>query len=215
MSVYFGNQKAKQLVYVDANGVQHNVKEAYLGSQLVFSGKKKGFTITSQYNRTLSYNYNGGGSANERPITLVANVPLFVEVDGLTSMSQMFSFGQNGSVIIALDVSGLDTSNVTDMKYCFQNLNSITSLDLSNFDTSKVTNMSNMFYGCSKLESLDLSKFDVSKVTSMSYMFDNCKALTHIKCKQAFKDWCWANATTIKLPTAMQSGGSGTWEIVG
>ena len=32
--------------------------------------------------------------------------------------------------------------------------NNLTSLDLSGFDTSKVTNMSNMFYGCDKLTSL-------------------------------------------------------------
>ncbi len=47
----------------------------------------------------------------------------------------------------------------------------MTSIDLSALDTSEVTNMSYMFAGCSSLTSLDLSNFDTSKVTDMSGMF--------------------------------------------
>lgn len=45
-------------------------------------------------------------------------------------------------------------------------------------------------------------------------MFNNCSNLTHIKCKQSFKDWCWINQDEIELPTAMRNGGNGQWEIV-
>ena len=119
------------------------------------------------------------------------------------------------SLLTSLDLSNFDTSKVTNMSSMFNGCRVLTSLDLSNFDTSNVTNMSSMFNSCSELASLDLSNFDTSNVTNMSYMFSGCTALTHIKCKQAFKDWCWTNQDTISLPSAMRSGGSGRWEIVG
>ena len=65
------------------------------------------------------------------------------------------------------------------------------------------------------LKTLDLSNFDLSKATNYYGIFLRCNSLTHIKCKQAFKDWCITNQDTIKLPNKMREGGSGTWEIVG
>ena len=72
-----------------------------------------------------------------------------------------------------------------------------------------------MFSFCSYLGSLDLSNFDMSKATSYDSMFGYCDKLTHIKCKQAFKDWCITHQDEIELPTTMREGGSGTWEIIG
>ena len=130
----------------------------------------------------------------------------------ITNMIGMFA---GCELLTSLDVSNFDTSKVTDMGGMFDYCALLTSLDLSNFDTSKVTSMNSMFAICISLTSLDLSNFDTSKVTSMNSMFASCTSLNHIKCKQAFKDWCWANQDTIALPTAMRSGGGGTWEIVG
>ena len=93
-----------------------------------------------------------------------------------TSMAYMFSY----SNLTSLDVSGFDTSKVTDMSYMFHNCMNLTSLDLSGFDTSKVTDMSYMFYNCIELTSLDVSKFNTSKVTDMSGMFYNCSNLTSL-----------------------------------
>ena len=77
----------------------------------------------------------------------------------------------------ALDLSGLDTSRVTDMSGMFWVCSSLTSLDLSGWDTSRVTDMGSMFYSCKALRSLDLSPFDTSRVTDMEGMFSGCKAL--------------------------------------
>jgi surface protein len=121
----------------------------------------------------------------------------------------------SGYCIIKVDTTYLNTSNVTSMHGMFDECQNLSSLDVSHFDTSKVTNMMGMFYECNNLTSLDISNFDTSKVTNKSNMFNGCNRLTHIKCKQAFKDWCWTNQDDITLPTAMRSGGSGTWEIVG
>ncbi|EMF0453287.1 BspA family leucine-rich repeat surface protein, partial [Enterococcus faecium] len=62
----------------------------------------------------------------------------------------------------------------TDLSYCFA-YKSLTTMNLSNLDTSNVTNMSYMFYYCSSLTSLDVSHFDTSNVTNMSYMFSSCR----------------------------------------
>ena len=133
------------------------------------------------------------------------------DTSNVTSMHGMFS---NCTSLQSLDLSNFDTSNITSMQQMFNSCFGFTSLDLTSFNTSKVTNMISMFYGCSSLQSLDLSNFDTSKVTSMSDMFNDCTKLNHIKCKQAFKDWCINNASSISLPAAMQTGGTGTWEIV-
>ena len=116
------------------------------------------------------------------------------------------------SSLTPLDLSSFDTSAVTNMDSMFRGCSGLTSLDLSSFNTSAVTNMYAMFNGCSGLTSLDISNFDTSAVTNMNlvqHMFYNCTALKNIKCKQAFKDWCVANASTISLTVS-----NITWEIV-
>ena len=124
-----------------------------------------------------------------------------------------YMFG-NCRSLVSLDVSSFNTSKCTSFSSMFTNCYKLGSLDLSNFDTSNCTSFNSMFYNCYALGSLDLSNFDTSKCTSFYGMFYNCNKLTHIKCKQAFKDWCITNQDTILLPTAMREGGSGTWEIV-
>ena len=74
--------------------------------------------------------------------------------------------------------------------------------------------MDHMFDSCRKLTSLDLSNFDGSSVVNQDHMFRTCNQLNYIKCKQAFKKWCIRNQDRIDLPTAMQDGGGGTWDIV-
>ena len=81
------------------------------------------------------------------------------------------------SNLVSADLSGFDTSNVTDMRYMFFRCENLTSLDVSNFNTSNVTDMKQMFYCCSELISLDLSNFNTSNVTNMASMFGGCEKL--------------------------------------
>ena len=94
-----------------------------------------------------------------------------------TDMSDMFS---GCSSLASLDLSSLDTSQATDMSSMFRGCSSLASLDLSSFDTSKVTDMSSMFHGCSSLKSLDLSSFDTSQAADMSSMFYSCPKLASL-----------------------------------
>ena len=82
--------------------------------------------------------------------------------------------------LTSINLTGIDTSNVTNMEYMFNICSSLTSLDVSGFDTSNVTDMGNMFNECSKISTLDVSGFDTSNVTDMGSMFGYCSSLTSL-----------------------------------
>ena len=79
--------------------------------------------------------------------------------------------------IIKLDLSSLNTENVTDMSHMFEGCSKLSSIKLSNFNTEKVKNMNSMFYNCPNLSYLDLTSFKTHNVTDMSNMFDSNKNL--------------------------------------
>ena len=95
------------------------------------------------------------------------------DTSNVTNMSGMFSYMYN---IPSLDLSEFDTSNVTNMSGMFSDCHA-TSINVSSFNTSKVKTMTSMFYNCQYLESIDLSNFDTSNVTNMDVMFGNCGKL--------------------------------------
>ena len=70
----------------------------------------------------------------------------------------------------SMDLSGLNTSQMTDMSYMFDECMTLETINFANFDTSNVVKMEKMF-GNSQVSNLDLSTFDTSKVTNMEYMF--------------------------------------------
>ncbi|EHL5041481.1 InlB B-repeat-containing protein [Listeria monocytogenes] len=99
------------------------------------------------------------------PVSEITNIVLEGKVFASGSLGSLFW----NSVATSLDLSNLDTSNVTEMRTMFSHC-AATSLDVSNFDTSNVTDMEAMFYDCAAT-SLDLSNFDTSNVTEMRTMF--------------------------------------------
>ena len=122
----------------------------------------------------------GGIIANESMISYFSYFKYVTSIDlsaldtsEVTNMSEMFG---GCSSLTSLDVSKFDTSNVTNMSDMFNSCDNLTSLDVSNFDTSNVINMYGMFAFCSSLTSLDVSNFDTSKVTEMVTMFCECPA---------------------------------------
>lgn len=88
---------------------------------------------------------------------------------GLVSTCDMFK----DCAASKIDISSLDTSNVTDMSSMFNKCSAL-DIDLTGIDTHLVTDMSFMFAGC-WLKSIDLSHLDTSEVTDMRGMFHKCK----------------------------------------
>ncbi|MGT4666020.1 BspA family leucine-rich repeat surface protein, partial [Enterococcus hirae] len=97
-----------------------------------------------------------------------------LDTSQVTRMDYMF---YNCSALQTVDLTGLDTSQVTRMDYMFHNCSALQTVDLTGLDTSQVTRMDYMFHNCSSLQSLDVSNFNTSKVTNMSYMFRGCSSL--------------------------------------
>ena len=106
-----------------------------------------------------------------------------------------------------MDLSALDTSQVTNMSSMFYNCQNLTTLDLSNFDTTNVekatsmfewstrlteitfgekctfenaTDLGAMFNNCQSVKKLDVSSFNTENVKSMNAMFQTCPKLENI-----------------------------------
>ena len=99
---------------------------------------------------------------------------------GIIANESMIGYFLDFEKMTSIDLSALDTSEVTDMRDMFDSCSSLTSLDLSKFDTSKVTDMAGMFFRCNSLTRLDVNNFDTSNVTDMGFMFAGCKELTNL-----------------------------------
>lgn len=117
-------------------------------------------------------------SGKENVCTIVQNGPI---QDG----NRPFS-GMEG--LTGIDVSRLDTSNVTDMSVYF----SRTSLpnfglfykDLRYWDTRKVTTFESMFLGCELATSIQgINVWDTRNVSNMNSVFTNCRKLTSLDLK--------------------------------
>ena len=105
------------------------------------------------------------------------------------SISGMFS---GMSTCVSFDVSGFDTTGVTNMGAMFAGCSAMESIDVSGFDTSNVTNMSAMFASCPNLTSLDVSSFDSSSVTTASGFVSGCSALVSLN----MDNWDFSGASS-------------------
>ena len=127
-------------------------------------------------NGSLEANTNGSGM-----FAYLDNVSTLdlsgLDTSNMTSMSNMFL---NSKSLTNIDVSGFDTSKVVNMAKMFEGCTNLVNLNLSNFNTTSVTNMNMMFRKCNNLRQLEISGFDTSNVTNMSYMFQNCISLTNL-----------------------------------
>ena len=229
MAIYKGNKKVVA-VYKGSTPIN----KIYKGSTLVF--QKSGGGNTHLFEGTATGDFDLTINGNSIPITPDASGKWFYDTDKqITSLESAFAYQM---AVTSVDLSNLDLTGITtnnmfeetniksvkfnntksmklvEVVNMFFNCSLLTSLDLSSFDTSNITIADSLFSGCISLKTLDLSNFDMSKATNYADMFRDCDNLTHIKCKQAFKDWCITNQGMISLPAAMIEGGSGTWEIV-
>lgn len=88
------------------------------------------------------------------------------ETGELDGWSWEAPWGNYKSSIVSAKIKKTVIAKTTSRAFC--DCTSLLSIDLSGLDTSSVTDTSRMFYNCPKLASLDLSSFDTSQVTDMS-----------------------------------------------
>ena len=114
------------------------------------------------------------------------------------------------SGLTSLNVSGLNTGNVTNMSRMFWGCSGLTSLNVSGWDTGNVTNMSFMFNNCSGLTSLNVSGLNTGNVTDMSFMFCACDSLTTIYASSSFVTTAVTNSSNMFSSSTQLVGGAGT-----
>ncbi|WP_049945055.1 BspA family leucine-rich repeat surface protein [Butyrivibrio sp. AC2005] len=100
-----------------------------------------------------------------------------LDTSSITDMSTMFS---SCTSLETVEFGGINTSNVTNMRDAFHYCGKLKNISFSGIDTSNVTDMSGMFMLCYQLEQVDLSEFDTSKVENMHQMFNECKRLVNL-----------------------------------
>ena len=113
-----------------------------------------------------------------------------IDLSGLNSsnVTNMASMFNDCTELLEVNLSSFNTKNVTDMNYMFSNCNKLLELDLLKFNTEKVTNMEEMFDRCRSLTVLDLSSFDTRSLTNASGMFSECRLLVTIYVSNKFVD---------------------------
>lgn len=88
----------------------------------------------------------------------------------IVSMNDAYYLSQATSI----DITGIDTRNVTNMHGMFYDSKATVITGLETIDTSKVTNMRSMFIN-SKASKLNLETFDISNVTASNRMLGDTK----------------------------------------
>ena len=81
------------------------------------------------------------------------------------------------------------------MNCLFAGATQLADVNVSGWNTSKVTDMAWLFSDCFSLKSLDLSSFDTSGVTDMYDLLDRCNSLTEIKLGPKWTKWISENSS--------------------
>ena len=136
-------------------------------------------------------------------------VPEWVDFEGITDMSRMFSDCRNLQTI-----PPLNTSNVVNMERMFYNCGIQT---IPFLDTSKVSNANNMFCLCNKLKTLP-NNFNFSNCTNMGNFFESASLTdysfleTWVINPNANMDYMITNTNTTYVPAIPCVGNNGFYQ---
>ena len=122
------------------------------------------------------------GDSNLVPENIKDGVSILgVEGNLDTKYSPRFiSFSSYNGTELNQEIENLDTKNITDMSYMFNNCHNLREIDISNFNTDKITRISYMFYNCMILKNIKLFKIDTQNLRQMVQMFRDCRQITQI-----------------------------------
>ena len=94
------------------------------------------------------------------------------DTSAVTDMKLFLSMTFVTAQLTSVDLTGMDTSSVTNMQEAFNGQNVLTEFTgIGDLNVSNVTTFKYCFQSCSRLTTLDLSSWDTSSATNMSYMF--------------------------------------------
>lgn len=99
-----------------------------------------------------------------------------LDTSKLTSMKYMFAYTN----LVDLDLSNFNTENVESMEQMFFYNRKLTNLNLKNINTDKVLTFHQTFYYCDSFVELDLSNFNTENATNMTMMCSKCLKLENI-----------------------------------
>lgn len=97
-------------------------------------------------------------------------------LDATKSSSYLF-FNYSGVSVSDL-ISYNDTTNVTNMKYMFQNCTKL--ITIPQLDTSSAIEMNSMFNECSNLTTIDISHMNIISPAYSSFFASGCYSLTKL-----------------------------------
>jgi len=117
------------------------------------------------------------------------------DTSNVTDMSNMFY----DAVEFNGNISTWNTSNVTDMSYMFNGA-TVFNQNISSWNVSNVTYMKGMFWDAQAFNQ-DISSWDTSNVTDMISMFQNASTFN-----KDLSGWCVTNIAS--LPTNFDTGAS-------
>ena len=106
-----------------------------------------------------------------------------LDTSSVTNMCAMFEYLGFSTI----DVSGLDTRNVTDMSWMFHGSKYTKIIFGDNFNTQSVKNYDGMFQELTEIEVIDVSIFRVKEGSKMDYIFGKCPKLKTIYVSQDTK----------------------------
>jgi surface protein len=186
-----GNNYADTKVMLAANVSRETGAETYYAGQFATEGWTQSNTCEWQIDSAgkLTVRPLGGtGTGTLQDWSGYTSVPWYTQRSSITSVVieqgvsaqtcyDMFYYCRS---LTSVDLTGLDTSAVTDMGYMFSGCSALTAVNLTGLDTSAVTNMNAMFSACSSLEYIGLSGLDMSAITDMESMFYGCTSLDYI-----------------------------------
>ena len=126
-----------------------------------------GYTYTYYENENgWRVNLSGNSASSKPPCVVINDQPV-------VSMANLFKSLSTGTI----DLSGFDTTNITNMSYMFQESN-INTINLGSIDTSNVTTMQGMFLHTQTTSIQNLNTLNTSNVTNMRAMFQGASATT-------------------------------------
>ena len=105
--------------------------------------------------------------------------------DTSISDSMYYTFGHCHN-LQSVDLSHLNTENVTTMQYAFNACWKLGAIDCSTFNTAKVTTMNQMFRQCKEANPINVSSFTSEALEDTYYMFMSCEKATALNFNDGF-----------------------------